>query len=66
MCVETDSGHHYTAVDKTSLFATGSINNASDAFFSDDVKKLGFTVIIDMRGSTWHNVKPILRVLQVL
>lgn len=31
---------------------------------SDDVKKLGFTVIIDMRGSTWHNVKPILRVLQ--
>lgn len=34
-------------------------------FYSDDVKKLGFTVIIDMRGSTWHNVKPILRVLQV-
>uniref|UniRef100_T1IXB4 Uncharacterized protein n=1 Tax=Strigamia maritima TaxID=126957 RepID=T1IXB4_STRMM len=32
---------------------------------SDDVKELGFTVIIDMRGSTtWNVVKPILKVLQ--
>lgn len=32
---------------------------------SDDVKRHGFSVIIDMRGSTWHSVKPFLRVLQV-
>ena len=32
---------------------------------SDEAKKRGFSVVIDMRGSTWHNVKPILRVLQV-
>ena len=32
---------------------------------SEDVRQLGFSVIVDMRGSTWHNVKPILRVLQV-
>jgi len=32
---------------------------------SDDVKMHGFSVIIDMRGSTWHSVKPFLRVLQV-
>ncbi|KAK2189418.1 hypothetical protein NP493_107g06017 [Ridgeia piscesae] len=31
---------------------------------SDDVKQLGFSIVIDMRGSTWHNVKPILKVLQ--
>ncbi|VDL98783.1 unnamed protein product, partial [Schistocephalus solidus] len=31
----------------------------------DNVKKLGFTVIIDMRsGTTWHSVKPILRVIE--
>ena len=35
--------------------------------FSDDVRDLGFTVIIDMRGgsgSAWSTVKPILKVLQ--
>lgn len=32
---------------------------------SDDVRELGFTVVIDMRGSsTWNTVKPILKVLQ--
>lgn len=31
---------------------------------SEDSRKRGFAVVIDMRGSTWHNVKPILRVLQ--
>ena len=30
---------------------------------SDDVRELTFTVIIDMRGSTWTTVKPILKVL---
>ncbi|XP_013406605.1 kalirin isoform X3 [Lingula anatina] len=30
----------------------------------DEVKERGFTVIIDMRGSTWNNVKPILKALQ--
>ena len=37
------------------------------SFFSDDVRDLGFTVIIDMRGgsgSAWSTVKPILKVLQ--
>ena len=35
--------------------------------FSDDVRDLGFTVIVDMRGgsgSAWSTVKPILKVLQ--
>ena len=34
-------------------------------FFSEDVRELGFTVVIDMRGnSSWSTVKPILKVLQ--
>jgi hypothetical protein len=32
---------------------------------SEDVREKGFVVIIDMRGSTWNNIKPILKVLQV-
>ena len=33
--------------------------------FSEEVNALGFTVIVDMRGtSTWNSVKPILKVLQ--
>ena len=28
-------------------------------------RTLGFTVIIDMRGSTWGSIKPILKALQV-
>ena len=35
------------------------------SIYSDDVKQLGFSVIIDMRGSTWNHVKPILKILQV-
>ena len=34
---------------------------------SDDVRELGFTVVVDMRGgsgSTWNTVKPILKILQ--
>ncbi|XP_022244114.1 triple functional domain protein-like isoform X1 [Limulus polyphemus] len=31
---------------------------------SDDVKEVGFSVVIDMRGATWNTVKPILKVLQ--
>ncbi|KAK3082880.1 hypothetical protein FSP39_007833 [Pinctada imbricata] len=31
---------------------------------SDEVRDRGFTVILDMRGSTWQIVKPILKVLQ--
>ncbi|XP_018907690.2 triple functional domain protein isoform X1 [Bemisia tabaci] len=31
---------------------------------SQDAKELGFTAIVDMRGSTWSTVKPILKVLQ--
>ena len=31
--------------------------------FSDDVREMGFTVVIDMRGnSSWTTVKPILKV----
>ena len=43
------------------------INNKAVFIFSDDVRDLGFTVIIDMRGgsgSAWSTVKPILKVLQ--
>ena len=32
--------------------------------YSDDVRDLTFTVIIDMRKSTWTTVKPILKVMQ--
>ncbi|XP_029657628.1 kalirin isoform X4 [Octopus sinensis] len=31
---------------------------------SDDVREQGFTIILDMRGSTWQTVKPILKALQ--
>ncbi|XP_067120464.1 LOW QUALITY PROTEIN: triple functional domain protein-like [Centruroides vittatus] len=30
----------------------------------EEVKELGFSVVIDMRGTTWNTVKPILKVLQ--
>ncbi|XP_064646133.1 triple functional domain protein-like isoform X3 [Lineus longissimus] len=30
----------------------------------EGVRKEGFTVVIDMRGLTWHSVKPVLKVLQ--
>lgn len=33
-------------------------------FYSDSVKSHGFTVLIDMRGSAWAVIKPILKVLQ--
>uniref|UniRef100_H2XVV8 DH domain-containing protein n=1 Tax=Ciona intestinalis TaxID=7719 RepID=H2XVV8_CIOIN len=31
---------------------------------SEEVLQLGFTVVVDMRGSTWNAVKPLLKVLQ--
>ncbi|XP_056157511.1 kalirin RhoGEF kinase b, partial [Lampris incognitus] len=31
---------------------------------SDDVRARGFTVVVDMRGSKWDSVKPLLRTLQ--
>ena len=31
---------------------------------SDDVRARGFTVVVDMRGSKWDSVKPVLRTLQ--
>ncbi|XP_047432143.1 kalirin-like isoform X2 [Mugil cephalus] len=31
---------------------------------SEDVRARGFTVVVDMRGSKWDNVKPVLRTLQ--
>ncbi|XP_070570002.1 kalirin-like isoform X4 [Ptychodera flava] len=31
---------------------------------SDDAREVGFSVIIDMRRSTWNGVKPLLKVLQ--
>lgn len=32
--------------------------------FSEDVRARGFTVVVDMRGSKWDSVKPVLRTLQ--
>lgn len=32
-------------------------------FCSDEARALGFTVLVDMRGSTWSTVKPILKAL---
>lgn len=31
---------------------------------SEDVRARGFTVVVDMRGSKWDSVKPVLRTLQ--
>ena len=31
--------------------------------FSKEMRSLGFTVLVDMRGSTWNSVKPILKAL---
>jgi hypothetical protein len=31
---------------------------------SEEQRELGFSVVVDMRGSTWSTVKPILKVLQ--
>ena len=31
----------------------------------DEVRELGFTVIVDMRGSTWGTVKPVLKELHL-
>lgn len=31
---------------------------------SEDVRGRGFTVVVDMRGSKWDSVKPVLRTLQ--
>ena len=31
---------------------------------SDESRDLGFTVVIDMRNSTWEKIKPILKVLR--
>lgn len=33
-------------------------------FSSEDVCKRGFTVIVDMRGSKWDSIKPLLKILQ--
>ena len=43
---------------------TGIYSNIDCPIYSDDVRDLTFTVIIDMRKSTWTTVKPILKVLQ--
>ena len=43
---------------------TGIDSNTYCHIYSDDVRDLTFTVIIDMRKSTWTTVKPILKVLQ--
>lgn len=36
----------------------------SDRPISEDVRARGFTVVVDMRGSKWESVKPVLRTLQ--
>lgn len=33
--------------------------------YSDEVRDRGFTMILDMRGTKWETVKPILKALQV-
>lgn len=35
-----------------------------DSPISEDVRARGFTVVVDMRGSKWESVKPVLRTLQ--
>jgi len=41
-----------------------SMNLSLSFCFSEDVCKRGFTVIIDMRGSKWELIKPLLKTLQ--
>lgn len=36
----------------------------SSFFYSEEVCKRGFTVIVDMRGSKWDSIKPLLKILQ--
>lgn len=36
----------------------------SPFFCSEEVCKRGFTVIVDMRGSKWDSIKPLLKILQ--
>lgn len=36
----------------------------ADSPISEDVRTRGFTVVVDMRGSKWESVKPVLRTLQ--
>ena len=33
--------------------------------FSDHERDLGFSLVLDMRGNTWHGAKPMLKALQV-
>lgn len=33
-------------------------------FCSEEVARHGFTVIVDMRGSKWDSIKPLLKILQ--
>lgn len=40
------------------------VNLCFHVCFSEDVCKRGFTVIIDMRGSKWDLIKPLLKTLQ--
>lgn len=38
--------------------------NVCFLFSSEEVCKRGFTVIVDMRGSKWDSIKPLLKILQ--
>ena len=54
----------HTNIEKTKYEDLKTLVTYLSSVSSDDVRELGFSVVIDMRGSTWHTVKPILNVLQ--
>ena len=64
---ETDSSwHKHTSLSSFSIHVNVVFVMLLFSFlFSDDVREKGFTVILDMRGTTWQVVKPILKAMQV-
>ena len=57
--------YHYLPITVHVMKVAAMFNSKNNVFFSDNVCNLGFTVIIDMRGSSsWNTVKPVLKVLQ--
>lgn len=51
-------------INSNCLSSSASLLSVLSLFVSEDVCKRGFTVIIDMRGSKWELIKPLLKTLQ--
>lgn len=56
-----DNFYWWLKLFKTSIL----IDNFLSTSISDHERELGFSLVLDMRGSTWPSVKPMLKALQV-